>query len=65
MGMGLVIDQSERKKKINHQRSKNTFHLENIPDHFDGTDGILVLSPLPASGSPSQEPTAKMIFSIR
>lgn len=64
--MGLGIDQSERgKKKIYHQRSKNTFHLEKIPGHFDRADGILVLSPLPALGSPSQEPTAKMIFAIR
>lgn len=64
--MGFVIDQSEREeKKINHQRSKNTFHLEKISGHFDGADGVPVLSPLPKAGSPSQEPTTKIILPIK
>lgn len=66
MGMGFVVDQSEREeKKINHQRSKNTFHLEKISSHFDGADGLPVLSPLPKADSPSQEPATKIIFPIR
>lgn len=66
MGMGFVIDQSEREeKKINHHRSKNTFHLEKISGHFDGADGLSVLSPLPKAGSPSQEAATEIIFPIR
>lgn len=59
MGMVFAVDQSERVRggKINHQRSKNTFHLEKISGHFDGTDRVSALSPLPTEGSRSQELT--------
>lgn len=60
----FAVDQSEERgesgvgeRKINHQRSKNTFHLEKISDHFDSTDRVSALSPLPTEGSRSQELT--------
>ena len=39
--------------------------MEKISGHFDGADGVPVLSLLPEAGSPSQEPTTEIIFPIR